>query len=120
MATVLSRFGQQCRNIRSAKNLTMGDQARYIGCSVHEISSIECGLRTPSENYLESFRSFTQLDQDEFSNLKKKIRSNVIELNRVKALGKNSRSMRLFRKISQMKPDEIRGFKKPPDNEAQK
>jgi hypothetical protein len=58
------------------------------------------------------------LDEDEYRDLKKKIRSNVIELNRVKALGNNSRSMRLFRKISQMNPDEIRDFKKPPEYEV--
>ena len=118
MPTVLSRFGQRCRELRSAKNLTMGEQARHMNCSVHEISSIECGQRTPSDEYLLSFRELVGLDEDEYRDLKKRIRSNVIELNRVKALGNNSRSMRLFRKISQMNPDEIRGFKKPPENEV--
>jgi transcriptional regulator with XRE-family HTH domain len=118
MTTVLSRFGRRCRDLRSAKNLTMGDQAKHMRCPVHEISSIECGQRTPSDDYLKSFRELVGLDEDEYRDLKKKIRSNVIELNRVKALGNNSRSMRLFRKISQMNPDEIRDFKKPPEYEV--
>jgi transcriptional regulator with XRE-family HTH domain len=118
MTTVLSRFGQRCRDLRSAKGLTMGEQAKHMRCPVHEISSIECGQRTPSDEYLSSFRELVGLDEDEFRDLKKKIRSNVIELNRVKALGNNCRSMRLFRKISQMNPDEIRSFKKPLSSEV--
>jgi hypothetical protein len=96
----------------------MGDQAEHIGCSVNDISSIECGARTPSDRYLESFREWISLDDDEFRDLKKKIRSNVVELSRVKALGENGRSMRLFRKLSKMNPDQIRAFNRPPDNGA--
>jgi hypothetical protein len=58
------------------------------------------------------------LDNDEFADLKRKIRSNVVELNRVKSTGNNGRSVRLFRKISNMNPAEIRDFKKPPGSEA--
>jgi transcriptional regulator with XRE-family HTH domain len=118
MATVLSRFGQRCRDLRLAKNLTMADQAKHIGCSVNEISSIECGTRTPSNDYLESFQEWMKLDDEEFRDLKKKIRSNVVELNRIKTLGEKGRSMRLFRKISKMNPDQIRAFNKPPDSGA--
>jgi transcriptional regulator with XRE-family HTH domain len=118
MTTVLSRFGQRCRDLRAAKGLTMGDQAERIGCSVNEISTIECGSRTPSDEYLESFREWIKLDDDEFRDLKKKIRSNVVELNRIKSMGENGRSMRLFRKISKMNPDQIRAFNKPPDSGA--
>jgi transcriptional regulator with XRE-family HTH domain len=118
MTTVLSRFGQRCRDLRSAKDFTMGDQAKHIGCSVNEISSIECGSRTPSDSYLESFREWMKLDAEEFRDLKRKIRSNVVELNRVKTLGEKGRSMRLFRKISKMNPDQIRAFNKPPDSGA--
>jgi transcriptional regulator with XRE-family HTH domain len=118
MTTVLSRFGQRCRDLRSAKDFTMDDQARHIGCSVNEISSIECGSRTPSDSYLESFREWIKLDTEEFRDLKRKIRSNVVELNRVKTLGEKGRSMRLFRKISKMNPNQIRAFNKPPDSGA--
>jgi transcriptional regulator with XRE-family HTH domain len=118
MTTVLSRFGQRCRDLRLAKGLTMGDQAKQIGCSVNEISSIECGSRTPPDTYLENFRRWMKLDDEEFRDLKRKIRSNVVELNRVKTLGEGGRSMRLFRKISRMNPDQIRAFKKPPDSGA--
>jgi len=96
----------------------MGDQARHLDCSVSEISSIECGSRTPSNRYLESFREWMKLEDDEFRDLKKKIRSNVVELNRIKTSGEKGRSMRLFRKISKMNPDQIRAFNKPPDNGA--
>jgi transcriptional regulator with XRE-family HTH domain len=118
MATVLSRFGQRCRDLRVAKSLTMGDQAQFIGCSVSEISLIECGSRTPSETYLDKFRNWTKLEDGEFSDLKRRIRSNVVELNRIKTLGENGRSMRLFRKISKMNPDQIRAFNRPPDSGA--
>jgi transcriptional regulator with XRE-family HTH domain len=116
--TVLSRFGQRCRDLRIARGFAMGDQAERIGCSVSEISAIECGARTPSDGYLESFREWMNLDDDEFRDLKKKIRSNVVELNRIKTLGEKGRSMRLFRKISKMNPDQIRAFNKPPDSGA--
>jgi len=118
MTTVLSRFGQRCRDLRLAKGFTMGDQAKHVGCSVNEISSIECGSRTPSDGYLENFRVWMKLDDDEFRDLKRKIRSNVVELNRIKTLGEKGRSMRLFRKISKMNPDQIRAFNKPPDSGA--
>jgi transcriptional regulator with XRE-family HTH domain len=118
MSTVLSRFGKRCRTLRTSKNLTMGDQAKHMGRSVHEISAIECGIRTPSESYVESFRQWMSLDDDEFADLKRKIRSNVVELTRVKSTGINGRSVRLFRKISNMNPAEIRDFKKPPESEA--
>jgi hypothetical protein len=96
----------------------MGEQAQHMNRPVHEISSIECGHGMPSDQYLRSFRELVGLDEDEYRDLKKRIRSNVIELNRIKALGNNGRSMRLFRKISQMNPDEIRSFKKAPENEV--
>jgi transcriptional regulator with XRE-family HTH domain len=118
MSTVLSRFGKRCRALRASKNLTMGDQAKHMGSSVHEISAIECGIRTPPEAYVESFREWLNLDNDEFADLKRKIKSNVVEMTRVKSTGNNGRSIRLFRKISNMNPAEIRDFKKPPGSEA--
>lgn len=96
----------------------MGDQAKRLGCTVSDISSIECGSRTPSDDYLQGFREWIKLDDDEFRDLKRKIRSNVVELNRIRALGEKGRSMRLFRKISEMNPDQIRAFNKPPDSGA--
>ncbi|MCS3759338.1 helix-turn-helix domain-containing protein [Bradyrhizobium centrosematis] len=118
MTTVLSRFGTHCRALRSAKNLTMGDQARHMGLPVHEISAVECGLRTPSEEYVESFRAWLSLDQEDFNDLKRKIQSNVIDLTRIKSTGKNGRSIRFFRKISNMNPAQIRNFRKPPKPEV--
>src|SRR6476469_7102270 len=98
MTSVLSRFGQRCRDLRISRGVTMGDQARHVGCSVSEISLIECGSRTPSDEYLEHFRAWMKIDDDDFRDLKRKIRSNVIELSRIKSLGENGRTMRLFRK----------------------
>jgi len=91
----------------------MGDQATFMGLPVHEISAVECGIRTPSDQYVESFRRWTNLDDDEFADLKRKVRSNVVELTRVKSAGSNGRSIRLFRKISNMNPAQIRDFKRP-------
>jgi hypothetical protein len=96
----------------------MGDQANFMGLSVHEISAVECGIRTPSMQYVETFRQWINLDNDEFADLKRKIQSNVIDLTRVKSTGNNGRSIRLFRKISNMNPSQIREFRKPPGSEA--
>jgi transcriptional regulator with XRE-family HTH domain len=96
----------------------MGDQADFMGLSVHEISAVECGLQTPTEDYLERFQKWVGFDQSELADLKKTIRSNVVELTRIKSTGNNGRSIRLFRKISNMNPDQIRGFKKPPESEV--
>ena len=118
MSTVLSRFGARCRALRTSKNLTMGDQATFMSMPVFEISAIECGLRTPTEQYVQNFQKWMKLGDGEFADLKKTIRSNVVELTRVKSTGNTGRSIRLFRKISNMNPAQIRGFKKPPGSEA--
>ena len=118
MSTVLSRFGVRCRALRTSKKLTMGDQANFMNLSVNEISAIECGLRTPSEKYVESFQKWMKLDDGDLADLKRTIRSNVVELTRVKSTGNQGRSIRLFRKISNMNPAQIRDFKKPPESEA--
>jgi hypothetical protein len=96
----------------------MGDQAHFMDVSVHEISAIECGIRTPADHYLESFRRWLNLDDGDYIDLKRKIRSNVVELTRPKSTGINGRSIRLFRKISNMNPAQIRDFKKTPESEA--
>jgi hypothetical protein len=101
-----------------SRGFTMGDQAKHLGCPVSEISLIECGSRTPPDEYLQAFRAWMNMDDEDFRDLKKKIRSNVIELSRIKSLGENGRTMRLFRKISKMNPDEIRAFNRPPDSGA--
>jgi transcriptional regulator with XRE-family HTH domain len=118
MTTVLSRFGVRCRALRISRELTMGDQANFMNLSVHEISAIECGIRTPSEEYVESFQKWMNLDDGELADLKRTIRSNVVELTRVKSTGNYGRSIRLFRKISNMDPAQIRDFKKTPESEA--
>lgn len=118
MSTVLSRFGARCRALRTSRNLTMGDQANFMGLAVFEISAFECGLRTPTEQYVEQFRRWIGLDDGELADLKKTIRSNIIELSRTKSTGNHGRSIRLFRKISNMNPDQIREFKKPPVSEV--
>lgn len=116
MTSVLSRFGHRCRELRLLRGVTMGDQSARLGYSVNRISSIECGALTPPDDYLHSFKDWMKLDEGDFQDLKKTIRSNIVELNRVKGLGEKGRSMRLFRKISQMTPAQIRAFKQPPDN----
>jgi transcriptional regulator with XRE-family HTH domain len=118
MSTVLSRFGVRCRGLRTSRNLTMGDQAGFMGLAVHEISAFECGLKTPTEQYVDQFRKWIGLDDGEFADLKKTIRSNIIELSRLKSTGNHGRSIRLFRKISNMNPDQIREFKRPSGSEV--
>src|SRR5436305_13431866 len=112
MASVLSRFGQYCRELRTKKDLTMGDQAQAFGCSVHEISEIECGIKSPSTSYLESLKHWMDLSPQDVADLKRRLRSNVVELHRTKSVGNGGKSIRLFRKISNMAPSEIRGLKK--------
>jgi transcriptional regulator with XRE-family HTH domain len=110
MANTLTRFGQYCRALRTSRDLTMGDQARAFDCPIHSISSIEAGRETPTDKYIERFRKWLDLDETQYSDLIKRTRSNVVELRRKRSYTNNSTSMRLFRKISKMSPDQIRSF----------
>jgi hypothetical protein len=89
----------------------MGDQADAFGCAVHDISAIESGRFATPDKYIGMFRDWLGLSDQQYRELIKKKGSNVIQLQQVKFIRNNSNSMRLFRKISKMKPAEIRGFR---------
>jgi hypothetical protein len=96
----------------------MGDQADAFGCAIHFISSIETGRMAPPEKYVERFRDWLSLSGDQYRDLIKRTHGNVIDLQHLKFTRNNSKSMRLFRKISKMKPGQIRSFRRKPQREA--
>jgi hypothetical protein len=118
MTNALTRFGQHCRHLRSSQDKTMGDQAEAFGCAIHFISSIETGKVPLPENYVERFRDWLNLSADQYRDLVKRRHNNVINLQIVRFTRDNSKSMRLFRKISKMSPGQIRNFRKKPQGEA--
>jgi transcriptional regulator with XRE-family HTH domain len=110
MTNALTRFGQRCRDLRTSRNRTMGDQADAFICSTYFISSIETGRQQPSDEYIQNFRVWLHLTDREHNDLVGRLRSNVVKF--PKFTTTNSASMRLFRKISKMNPGEIRKFRK--------
>lgn len=111
MTCALTTFGRHCRELRSTNNQTMGDQAKAFGCEVHYISSIETGRIAPSTEYLDKIRIWLRLDVKEFAALKRRAKPNIINLAPIFSTSNNSSSMRLFRKISQLNPNQIRKFR---------
>ena len=118
MASALTRFGQICRDIRIKHGKSMGDQAEALTCEVHHISSIETGKVAPSPQYIEKLKNWLNLDHHEYLDLMKRSQGNVIAFPARHAGGSNSRSMRLFRKISRMDPTHIRSFREKLADEA--
>jgi hypothetical protein len=118
MACALTRFGQQCREFRSRRGLTIGDQADAFDSEPHEISAIETGKSAIPTLYSQKLINWLQLDEQEQRELLRKIESNVVAFPRNTAGGDRTSAMRLFRKISKMNPNEIRTFSKKPPPEA--
>jgi transcriptional regulator with XRE-family HTH domain len=112
MAPALTRLGQICRDFRTQANKTMGDQADYFGCPIHLISAIEVGKEAPPHAYLEKFSQWLNLNEEQNRELVKRAPTNIIQFPTRGSVSNNSRSMRLFRKISKMDPSQIRGFRK--------
>ena len=110
MANALSKFGLRCRDLRSQHGKSIGDQSDIFGFQPHEISSIETGKMPVPHDYLKNFVDWLSLSEQEAGELRRRIDSNVVPFPHPKG-GNNSRSMRLFRKISKMNPNEIRGIK---------
>ena len=117
MASALTRFGGLCRDLRSSRNKTMREQSEATGYEVTYISAIEAGGQRPTEEYVESFRNWLNLGEREAAEISKR-RSSVVAFPSVKHVAKNSASIRLFRKISKMQPDEIRKMTKRRESEA--
>ncbi len=120
MASALTRFGQHCRELRSRREMTLGDQADALGCQPSEISSIEMGNSPLPPHYSKRLITWLHLDEQEQRELLKKIESTVVAFPRRTTGGDKTNSMRLFRKISKMRPNEIRSFGKKPPPKATK
>jgi transcriptional regulator with XRE-family HTH domain len=118
MANTLTRFGQYCRALRTSHEMTMADQALAFDCPVSLISSIESGRENPPREYLDHFRKWLNLNDSQHSDLIKRTRSNVVALRQLRSAANNTTSMRLFRKISKMSPEQIRSFRKQVEGEA--
>jgi hypothetical protein len=118
MANALTRFGQYCRDLRSVHHKTMGDQADALGHDISYISLIETGAQTPSQSYVDQFQNWLKLDGRQAADLRRRTRASIIQFPSTKYVSKNSRSLRLCRKISEMNPSEIRNFRKKDDNGA--
>ena len=112
MAGALTRFGVLCRSLRAQNNQGMGDQARAFQCEVLHISAIETGRTEPTDEYIEKFRNWLALENGEHHLLIKRGKSNVSALSPRFSTRNDSGSMRLFRKISKLDPNQIREFRK--------
>jgi hypothetical protein len=97
--------------------MTLGDQADALGYQPSEISSIEMGHAPLPPGYAMRLTEWLRLNEQEQRELLKKIEGNVIAFPRRSTGGDKTSSMRLFRKISKMCPNEIRSFgkKSPPE-----
>ena len=118
MASALTRFGQHCRELRSRREMTIGDQADAFGCQPYEISSIETGKSPVPPQYSRKLIDWLRLSDQEQRELLRKIDSNVIAFPRHTAGGDKTSAMRLFRRISKMHPNQIRSYGKKPPPEA--
>jgi hypothetical protein len=99
--------------------LTIGDQADALGAEPCDISALETGRSPIPADYCRRLADWLLLNDQERAELLKKIESNVIAFPRIAPAGAKTSAMRLFRKISKMKPNEIRQFGERPPPEAQ-
>jgi transcriptional regulator with XRE-family HTH domain len=118
MACALTRFGQHCRELRSRRGMTIGDQADAFGAQPHEISAIETGKLPIPPRYSEKLAKWLGLNEQEQRELRRRTETNVVTLRRHVAGGDKTSAMRLFRRISKMNPNEIRNFRKRPPPEV--
>jgi transcriptional regulator with XRE-family HTH domain len=112
MANALTKFGMLCREKRAANNKTMGDQADGMDIDVSMISAIETGGRNPEIEYAEKFGRWLNLNEAERKELRKRTEAIILSFPSAKYITKNSKSVRLFRKISKMAPNQIRAIRK--------
>lgn len=98
--------------------MTIGDQAEALGAEPHEISAIETGRSPPAPHYYHKLSEWLHLNDQERKELLGKMESNIVPFQRHMASGNKTTAMRLFRKISKMKPSEIWRFSKKPPPEA--
>ncbi|MGN6307971.1 MAG: helix-turn-helix domain-containing protein [Xanthobacteraceae bacterium] len=109
MARALNSFGMQSRQIRSALGKTMADQAVALSMRPVEISEIESGLRLPSKDYVDRFSRWLNLDDSVKQCLKARIpTATIIQFPKASSA---SSSVRLFRRVSNLSPQQIREIK---------
>jgi hypothetical protein len=96
----------------------MGQQAADLGCAVHHVSDIETGRIPATEEYIEAFSRWLNLEESQRVSLRRRNKINVTVL-RNGSTGNQSNSMRLFRKISKMDSNQIRGFRIKMQGEAE-
>lgn len=97
----------------------MGDQAAALRCEVHHVSGVEIGKIPATDEYIEKFCRWLGLDESHKSELKKRSKSSVIVLKDRISNSNQSSSMRLFRKVSKMKPSQIRRLRPKSQVEAE-
>jgi hypothetical protein len=87
----------------------MAAQSEALGHQITEISSIETGAKIPSESYISELADWLGLNPQQQLELRKSVprNANIIAFPRRKEATK---SVRLFRKIGQMTPDQIRAL----------
>jgi transcriptional regulator with XRE-family HTH domain len=119
MASALTRFGLLCRDLRGSQDRTMGDQAEALQCDVCYISAVETGRTPPSDEYVEKFGRWLNLEDSQYQTLKKRSKATVIDMRHRFSTSNRSNSMRLFRKISKMDPSQIRNFRRKIEGEAE-
>jgi transcriptional regulator with XRE-family HTH domain len=91
----------------------MLDHAEALGLPVHQISGIETGQISTTDDYLRKLADWLGLNEREMQELRKRVPvpNNVISFRGKTAVAEKTTTMRLFRKISKMKPREIRRFR---------
>jgi transcriptional regulator with XRE-family HTH domain len=78
MASVLTRFGQYCRELRSRREMTLGDQADALNYEPSEISSIEMGRSPLPPRYAKRLIDSLGLNEQEQHELLRRIECNVV------------------------------------------
>jgi transcriptional regulator with XRE-family HTH domain len=119
MACALTRFGLLCRELRNLQNRSMGDQAKALECDIYYISGIETGKIVPPNEYIEKFGRWLSLNNTQYESLRKRRKTNIIDLRQRFSTSNQSNSMRLFRKVSKMAPSQIRDFRTKMQGEAE-
>lgn len=111
--STLSQFGLKCREARVARGLSLADQASGMRLLASEISGVEeAGGTVPTEEYIARFGAWLELDALELSKFKvfARERNNVVPFKPSKA---HQESRRLFRKVNQFTPAQIRNLRPP-------
>jgi hypothetical protein len=89
----------------------MHDQSKVMKVTVAEISAIETGRKSASEDYVASFVHWLKLEPGDQAILARfaKRSQNVVPFP-PRPFNPSSKSIRFFRKLSKMSPVEIRNF----------